>query len=92
MFAYFNGVPERGNAFKYGNSPPVIAAPLPDQESKLKTLEQRLVIAGQQMASMEPRIRKAQTAWEASAAVSTVPDWAPSRGRRGSPAGGRFER
>ncbi len=24
MFAYFNQVPERGNAFKYGNSPPVI--------------------------------------------------------------------
>ena len=28
MFAYFNQVPERGNAFKYGNSPPVITAPL----------------------------------------------------------------
>ena len=23
VFAYFNNVPERGNAFKYGNSPPV---------------------------------------------------------------------
>jgi hypothetical protein len=79
MYAYFNSVPERGNAFKYGNSPPVIAAPLPDQESKLKALEQRLAIAEQQMASMEPRIGKAQTAWEASAAVTTLPDWASSR-------------
>src|SRR5437016_8832377 len=42
MFAYFNRVPERGNAFKYGNSPPVIAAPLPDQEARLKAVEQQL--------------------------------------------------
>ena len=34
MFAYFNHVPERGNAFKYGNSPPVIAAPTPEQEAR----------------------------------------------------------
>src|SRR5262249_52786020 len=79
MYAYFNSVPERGNAFKYGNSPPVIMAPLPDQESKLKALEQRLAIAEQQMVSIESRIRKAQPAWEASAAVTTLPDWASSR-------------
>ena len=88
MFAYFNRVPERGNAFKYGNSPPVIAAPLPDQESKLKALEQRLASAEQQMAGLEPRIRKAQTAWEASPAVSTAGLGAIARRRRGSPAGG----
>ena len=35
MFAYFNQVPERGNAFKYGNSPPTAAAPTPEQESQL---------------------------------------------------------
>ena len=27
VFAYFNNVPEKGNALKYGNSPPVIQAP-----------------------------------------------------------------
>ena len=48
MFAYFNHVPERGNAFKYGNSPPVIAAPLPDQEARLKAVEQKLATAEQQ--------------------------------------------
>src|ERR1700733_2542623 len=26
LFAYFNNIPERGNAFKYGNSPPMIKA------------------------------------------------------------------
>ena len=49
LFAYFNQVPERGNAFKYGNSPPSIAAPLPEQEARLKSLEQRLAAAEQQV-------------------------------------------
>jgi len=31
IFAYFNNVPERGKAFKYGNSPPMITAPTDDQ-------------------------------------------------------------
>ena len=35
MFAYFSRVPERGTRSSMGNSPPLIAAPLPDQESKL---------------------------------------------------------
>src|SRR6476620_8999159 len=79
MFAYFNRVPERGNAFKYGNSPPLIAAPLPDQESRLKLIEERLQIAEQKVSGLEARIRKAQAAWEHSLAVSSEPDWAPTR-------------
>src|SRR5262249_48092529 len=47
MFAYFNRVPERGNAFKYGNSPPTITAPIPDQEARLKALETKLTAAKQ---------------------------------------------
>ncbi|MGH7138961.1 MAG: DUF1549 domain-containing protein, partial [Pirellulales bacterium] len=31
VFAYFNNVPERGKAFKYGNSPPFILAPTPPE-------------------------------------------------------------
>src|SRR5437660_7295732 len=73
MFAYFNRVPERGNAFKYGNSPPLIAAPLPGQESKLKSVEERLAIVSQQLATLEPRIRQTEAAWEASPALSTLP-------------------
>ena len=56
MFAYFNQVPERGNAFKYGNSPPVITAPLPDQEARLKAVEQKLAAAEQQASKLEPAI------------------------------------
>ena len=79
MFAYFNQVPERGNAFKYGNSPPFVAAPLPEQEQRQKSLERQLAAAGQQFAALQPRIREAQAAWEASARGSAPVDWAPSR-------------
>jgi hypothetical protein len=79
LFAYFNRVPERGNAFKYGNSPPVVAAPTPDQESRLNALIRQLTSAEQEFAGLEPTIAKAQTAWESSLRGSGTIDWAPAR-------------
>jgi len=88
MFAYFNRVPERGNAFKYGNSPPVVAAPTPDQETRLNALIRQIASAQQQFAALEPAVAKAQSAWEGSlrggASVEpprggTTLDWAPGR-------------
>jgi len=79
MFAYFNQVPERGNAFKYGNSPPLIAAPLPDQEARLKAVEQRLAAAERQASALEPQIGRAQAAWEGAMRGPVRVDWAPSR-------------
>jgi hypothetical protein len=84
MFAYFNRVPERGNAFKYGNSPPVVPAPLPDQEAHLKVVEQKLAVAEQQASALEAQIGRAQAVWETSmrgpARVDWATDWAPGRG------------
>ncbi len=34
LFAYFNNVPERGKAIKYGNSPPMIQAPTLEQQEQ----------------------------------------------------------
>jgi hypothetical protein len=79
MFAYFNQVPERGNAFKYGNSPPVVVAPLPAQEARLKSVEARLAAAERQASALEPRIRKAQAAWELSLHGRPAVDWSASR-------------
>src|SRR5579864_7160512 len=79
MFAYFNRVPERGNAFKYGNSPPVVAAPTPEQETRLDALVRQLASVQQQFAALEPAIAKAQTAWEASLHGADTLDWAPLR-------------
>ena len=39
LFSYFNNVPENGKFRRVGNSPPYIAAPLPEQEARLKRLE-----------------------------------------------------
>jgi hypothetical protein len=79
MFAYFNRVPERGNAFKYGNSPPTITAPIPEQETRLNALEARLKAAEQRVAELEPQVVRAQRAWEASLGAGSAFDWAPSR-------------
>jgi len=79
MFAYFNRVPERGNAFKYGNSPPTIAAPTPQQEARLRVLETKLKTAEQHDASLEGQLAGAQRVWEASLANQPEFDWAPPR-------------
>ena len=38
LFAYFNNVPEKGKAIKYGNSPPYIQTPTREQKKKLDQL------------------------------------------------------
>src|SRR5204862_640313 len=42
FFAFFNNVPERGKAIKYGNSPPMIKAPTRQQQEKLAGLRRWL--------------------------------------------------
>jgi len=79
LFAYFNRVPERGNAFKYGNSPPTITAPLPGQEARLQALETKLAAAERRAAALEPQVAGAQRDWETSLAGRPEFDWAPSR-------------
>jgi len=79
MFAYFNRVPERGNAFKYGNSPPTVTAPTPEQEARIKALELKLAAAEHRASALEPQVASAQRAWETSLRAGADIDWAPSR-------------
>ena len=79
MFAYFNQAPERGNAFKYGNSPPTITAPSAEQEARLAAIERKIGAADRQVVAQEPQIARAQRAWESSLHGSQEFDWAPSR-------------
>jgi len=53
MFAFFNNVPERGKAFKYGNSPPVIPAPTSEQQAKLAALDRKLAAAEADFAKLK---------------------------------------
>src|SRR5437667_95100 len=64
FFAYFNNVPERGMAFKYGNSPPFIPAPTPQQQAQLRELDQRVAAAEAKFAGLDSA--KAQREWEKS--------------------------
>src|SRR6266446_1072045 len=64
FFAYFNNVPERGMAFKYGNSPPFIQAPTPQQQAQLRQLDQNVAAAEAKFARLD--IASAQREWEKS--------------------------
>ncbi len=64
MFAYFNQVPERGKAFKYGNSPPLITAPTAEQETTLNALEAKLAEAQRKVDAAEAQTAQRQAEWE----------------------------
>ncbi len=49
LFAYFNSIPEDGRAHNYGNSPPWIAAPTPEQQQRMTRLEAELAAAQAQV-------------------------------------------
>ncbi len=75
FFAYFNNIPENGKAFKYGNSPPFIQAPTPEQQTELKELSKKRTEAEGEFASLKGEIEKTQAVWEKSAAKSQFLDW-----------------
>ena len=71
LFAYFNNVPEHGKFRRVGNSPPYIAAPLPEQEAQLKRLDDELAAASAAYAKLQPDVARAQREWERSLDQST---------------------
>jgi len=63
-FAYFNNVPEKGKAIKYGNSPPYIKTPTRQQQKQLDDLDTKLRVARQHFRNLEAEIAAAQKRWE----------------------------
>jgi hypothetical protein len=80
LFAYFNNVPEHGKFRRVGNSPPYLAAPLPDQLAQLKKLDDELAAARAAYAKLQPDLERAQRQWERSLDSSQPIAWAPARG------------
>jgi hypothetical protein len=80
LFAYFNNVPERGKAIKYGNSPPYIKTPTREQQTKLQALEADVRTAEAEWAKLQPELTKAQAAWEAALDRGRPVDWTLTRG------------
>src|SRR5205085_4966358 len=64
LFAYFNNVPERGKAIKYGNSPPYIKSPTREQRLKLDTLTGWSEHGHWRFRMARPKLDEAQLAWE----------------------------
>ena len=75
FFAYFNNVPEKGKAFKYGNSPPFIPAPTPAHLTELDGLEENVENAKRKFDELEPEMQAALEQWEASLVQSDFVDW-----------------
>ncbi|MEX2304401.1 MAG: DUF1553 domain-containing protein [Bryobacterales bacterium] len=64
VFAYFNNIPERGKAFKYGNSPPYIPAPTREQREQLAALDGQIAAAERHFGALAPEAERAQREWE----------------------------
>lgn len=79
LFAYFNNVPERGKAIKYGNSPPYIKTPTREQEVKWAWHKKRLEAAEATWAGLQREISRRLEAWEDTIQIKHS-DWLPSRG------------
>ncbi|HJZ92422.1 MAG TPA: DUF1553 domain-containing protein [Gemmataceae bacterium] len=80
LFAYFNNVPEKGRAVKFGNSPPYIKAPTRDQGQTLAALDRRVADAERRVRQLRGTLAEAQARWERSVRPADVPDWTPDRG------------
>ena len=75
VFAYFNNVPERDKAFKYGNSPPYVTAPTAAQEQELAELDIELDEAIESLSYMATETAAAQTRWEDALDAAGRVDW-----------------
>jgi hypothetical protein len=75
VFAYFNNVPEKGRAFKYGNSPPLIKAPTPAEQARLDDLDARLGAAERRLEGLAPALAAAQADWERGQPTGGLADW-----------------
>ena len=75
LFAYFNNVPERGMAFKYGNSPPMIVAPTRAQQAMLGAHDRELAAARKRFESLADKAEAEQRKWERKLAQGGPVDW-----------------
>ncbi len=63
LSAFFNNTPDRGFVYNFGNEPPYIHAPLPEQQAKLDALDAKIAAARQRLDSLEPAVDHAYAAW-----------------------------
>jgi hypothetical protein len=82
LYAYFNNVPERGKAIKYGNSPPYIKSPTREQAKKLAELTKTADAKAKAFRDLQGELQKAQTDWEKALGRADLIDWTFTRGQK----------
>jgi hypothetical protein len=80
LYAYFNNIPEKGRAVKYGNSPPFILAPTRDQQREIERLSGQIAEADSAWKAMQPELAGAVREWEKSVVGKGSEDWSTTRG------------
>ncbi len=65
LYAFFNNIPEYGRAIKYGNSPPTMPAPTPEQQGSLAALDHLLAAAHGKVNALAPHLALELASWEA---------------------------
>ena len=83
LFAYFNNIPEMGRAMKYGNSPPMVAAPTPEQQLTLDSLDSAIRANEDLLHRRDAQTAGAQREWQRNLASNAPIYWAPTRGLKG---------
>jgi hypothetical protein len=81
MYAYFDNIPEYGIGMKYGNSRPMLAAPLPEEEAKWQALQQQQQQQQQELAKLEQKHDGAWKKWQRANGAKAAEAWTPTRGR-----------
>ncbi|KAA3614486.1 MAG: DUF1553 domain-containing protein [Planctomycetota bacterium] len=79
IFAFFHNVAEEGTDRNALTPPPVIKAPLPEQQVRIADLEQRLQLLEQEMASPMPEVDAAQSRWEQQWRQQLAKRWMPAK-------------
>ena len=75
VLANFNNIPERGKAFKYVNSPPLVTAPTLEQHAEIDELDAQLLEARAALTALDADAAAARAEWEASLASAGRVDW-----------------
>jgi hypothetical protein len=74
-FAYFNNIPEDGRAIKVGNSPPLVKAPLPEEQAQLDDLNRRIAAADIQVQNLRTELDRRQQEWESQSVPVVSDQW-----------------
>jgi hypothetical protein len=82
LFAFFNNVPEKGRAIKFGNSPPFVKTPTRDQQRQLREMQFRQGFLKGFSERLMETVPTVQAAWERRL-TQKLPeqiDWTVTRG------------